>query len=67
MLVNRKEAGTFVPDEVDLICRVLKRLSVEKLERHKREALAQRVMANYMAGITDEDDLVSWSKQPLGR
>lgn len=59
--------GTFGPAELDLFDRVLAKLKVNELAEQDREPLAQRVMANYMAGITDEDELVSLSRQPLGR
>lgn len=33
----------------------------------KREQLASRIIANYMAGITDSGDLARISARPLGR
>ncbi|TIV13782.1 MAG: circularly permuted type 2 ATP-grasp protein, partial [Mesorhizobium sp.] len=33
----------------------------------EREALASRILANFMAGIQDEEELVSLSRLPLGR
>ncbi len=60
-------SGTFGPAELDLFDRVLAKLKVNELTEQDREPLEQRVMANYMAGITDEDELASLSRQPLGR
>ncbi len=59
--------GAFRPSEVELLARVLDKLDVKQLDNAQREAVAQRVMANYMAGITDEADLILFSRQPLGR
>jgi len=64
---TRKCNGAFHPAELDLLGRVLKRLRSGELDEAGRGALARRVMANYMAGIADEDELVTVSKQPLGR
>jgi hypothetical protein len=61
------EGGTFEPSELDLFGRVLKRLRSHELTEDQRQDLAQRVMANYMAGIIDEDELVELSRRPLGR
>ncbi|AZO28501.1 MULTISPECIES: hypothetical protein [unclassified Mesorhizobium] len=62
-----KEAGIFDSSEVALLGRVFDRLKEEHQSRERREALASRVIANYQAGIRDEDELVSVSKLPLGR
>lgn len=67
MHTHDKHDGAFRPSEVDLLARVLDKLNVKDMDEAKREALAQGVMANYMAGITDEDDLISLSRQPPGR
>ncbi|MDX8500646.1 hypothetical protein RFM99_19770 [Mesorhizobium sp. VK4C] len=61
------EAGIFDSSEVALLGRVFDRLKEEHQSRQRREALASRVIANYQAGIRDEDELVSVSKLPLGR
>lgn len=63
----RHHHGAFQPSELDLLERVLKKLGTEGLSQDVRQTTAQRVMANYMAGVTDEDELVSISKLPLGR
>ncbi|MDX8469097.1 hypothetical protein RFM26_25700 [Mesorhizobium sp. VK23B] len=62
-----KEAGIFDSSEVALLGRVFDRLKEEHQSQQRREALASRVIANYQAGIRDEDELVSVSKLPLGR
>lgn len=67
MPIRRKatEAGIFDPSELALLGRVFEQLKVN--DHHAREALASRIIANYMAGVTDEAELVSLSRQPLGR
>ncbi|PTE12410.1 hypothetical protein [Mesorhizobium helmanticense] len=69
MPIRRKaeEAGVFTPSEVALLGRVFDRLKIEGQSEQRREALASRIIANFSAGITDEDDLVLASKLPLGR
>ena len=47
--------------------RVFEQLKLDNQSPDAREAIASRIIANFMAGITDEDELVSLSKQPLGR
>ncbi|MER8830038.1 hypothetical protein NKH73_28045 [Mesorhizobium sp. M0938] len=69
MPIYRKaqEAGVFDSSEVALLGRVFDRLKIEGQSEQRREALASRILANYSAGLTDEDELVSASKLPLGR
>jgi hypothetical protein len=69
MPIYRKaqEAGVFDASEVALLGRVFDRLKVEGQSDQRREALASRILANYLAGLTDEDELASASKLPLGR
>ncbi|RWO52373.1 MAG: hypothetical protein E5Y10_29320 [Mesorhizobium sp.] len=62
-----KESGVFSASEVATLGRVFDRLKREGDSEHLREVLASRILANYTAGITDEDELVSASKLPLGR
>jgi hypothetical protein len=59
--------GTFKPAELALFDRVLERLKRPDVSDAERRALASRVIASYMAGITGEDELLSVAKQPLGR
>ncbi|WP_095199109.1 hypothetical protein [Mesorhizobium carmichaelinearum] len=61
------EAGIFDPSEVALLGRVFEQLRLENQSPEARDAIASRIIANYMAGIKDEAELVSLSKQPLGR
>ncbi|MER8395558.1 hypothetical protein NKH10_27490 [Mesorhizobium sp. M1340] len=50
-----------------LLGRVFDRLKSEALSEQRREALASRIIANYMAGLVDEEELLSASRQALGR
>lgn len=69
MPISRKaqEMGVFSASEVALFWRVFdqsKRLGETAAEQ---EARASRIIANYMAGIDDEAELVALSRKPLGR
>lgn len=61
------EAGIFDPSELALLARVFEHLRLDNQQPEARAAMASRIIANYMAGIKDEAELVSLSKQPLGR
>jgi hypothetical protein len=65
--VDHRRHGVFGPTELDLFERVLAKLGCDQRDEATRSSLAQRVMANYMAGIRDESELVETSRQPLGR
>ncbi|WP_040592241.1 hypothetical protein [Mesorhizobium metallidurans] len=69
MPIRRKagDSGVFDPTEVALLNRVFDRLKGEGQSEHQRETIASRILANYMAGVVDEDELVSVSRQALGR
>jgi hypothetical protein len=69
MPIYRKaqEAGVFDSSEVALLGRVFDRLKTEGQSEQRREAVASRIIANYMAGIRDEEELLSTSRQALGR
>lgn len=69
MPIRRKanEAGVFDASELALLRRVFEQLKLDGQTPDAREALASRIIANYMAGVTDEAELVSLSRQPLGR
>ncbi|UVC18339.1 hypothetical protein [Mesorhizobium onobrychidis] len=69
MSINRKirEARIFTPSEVGLFERVFERAKRKGDSEAHREALASRIVANYIAGITDEAELLALSRQPLGR
>ncbi len=60
-------AGVFDATELAILARVFDKLGVSSESEEEREAVASRIIANYMAGVTDEAELVSLSKQPLGR
>lgn len=62
-----EHAGVFDPTELALLARVFERLKIDSESAHRREALASRIIANYMAGVVDEEELLSVSKQALGR
>ncbi|WP_024927381.1 MULTISPECIES: hypothetical protein [unclassified Mesorhizobium] len=69
MPIRRKatDAGIFDASELALLGRVFEQLKLDSQSPDAREAIASRIIANYMAGVTDEAELVSLSKQPLGR
>ncbi|RWQ33602.1 MAG: hypothetical protein EOS21_29245 [Mesorhizobium sp.] len=69
MPVQRKAeaVGIFNSSEVVLLGRVFDRLKVDGQSEQQREVLASRILANYMAGVVDEEELLSASIQPLGR
>lgn len=62
-----KEAGIFSPSDIALLGRAFDKLKSEHQSPQRREALASRLMANYLAGIRDEDELLAASRLPLGR
>ncbi|WP_136622744.1 MULTISPECIES: hypothetical protein [Mesorhizobium] len=70
MPIRRKavDAGIFDRAELALLGRVFDQLKlVDDQSPDAQGRLASRIIANYMAGIKDEADLVSLSRQPLGR
>lgn len=69
MAISRKaqEAGVFDSSELALLGRVFEQLKLESCSVGQSEALASRIIVNYMAGVIDEAELVSLSRQPLGR
>ncbi|WEX09513.1 hypothetical protein [Chelativorans sp. AA-79] len=62
-----KEAGILNPVEVELLGRVFDTTAVPGETEHDRETRASRILGYYLAGITDEEELVGLAKQPLGR
>ncbi|CDX21329.1 conserved hypothetical protein [Mesorhizobium plurifarium] len=62
-----KEAGIFSSSDVALLGRVFDKLKSENQSPERREALASRLLANYLAGLRDENELLAASKLPLGR
>ncbi|MDX8454058.1 hypothetical protein RFM98_14950 [Mesorhizobium sp. VK9D] len=62
-----KDAGIFEPADLGLLARVFDLLKFDGQTAEQRDALASRILANFMAGITDEEELISLSRRPLGR
>ncbi|RWE72724.1 MAG: hypothetical protein EOS63_29790 [Mesorhizobium sp.] len=62
-----QDAGIFEPAQLEFVARVFDRLKTEEQTADEREALASRILANFMAGIEDEEELVSLSRLALGR
>ncbi|WP_027062842.1 hypothetical protein [Mesorhizobium loti] len=69
MPIRRKavDAGIFDSSELALLGRVFEQLKRDDQSTEAREGLASRIIANYMAGVIDEAELASLSRQPLGR
>ncbi|MBZ9810276.1 hypothetical protein LB542_15595 [Mesorhizobium sp. BR1-1-9] len=69
MPIQRKaaEAGIFDESELALLGRVFDELKLHNPSPDERDSIASRIIANYMAGVVDEAELISLSKQPLGR
>ena len=69
MPINRKinEGSILTPSEVGLLARVFEQAKKDVDSEARREALASRIIANYLAGITDEAELLALSRRPLGR
>lgn len=69
MPLRRKaeEAGILKPAELDLLGRVFEQTSVPGETEQAREGRASRILAYYLAGISDEAELRTLAKQPLGR
>lgn len=70
MPMERKmqEAGAFfTPSEVALLVQVFDQAKIAGETNAEKEKRASRIIANYMAGITTEEELISLSRQPLGR
>jgi hypothetical protein len=69
MPIHRKaqEMGVFSATEIALFRRVFDRSKQPGETDAEREARASRIIANYMAGIDDEEELVELSMKPLGR
>lgn len=61
------EAGIFGPAELDLLGRVFGDTAVSGESDHDRETRASRIIGYFVAGVTDETELRTLAKQPLGR
>lgn len=69
MVLRRKaqEAGVIRPSELELLGRAFDQTRVPGESESEREARASRILAYFLAGITDEEELRTLAKQPLGR
>jgi len=69
MPIRRKavDAGILDPAELALLGRVFAQMKTADQSADSQSRLASRIIANFMAGVTDEAELISLSKQPLGR
>jgi hypothetical protein len=62
------DAGIILkPEELELLGRVFKQSSAPDESEQAREDRASRILAYYLAGISDEAELRALAKQPLGR
>ncbi|MEX0955479.1 MAG: hypothetical protein WDZ83_09735 [Rhizobiaceae bacterium] len=61
------EAGIFGETELDLLSRVLEESAIADETGEEREQRASRIIGYFQAGITDEDELVTLARRPLGR
>ncbi|TIR43939.1 MAG: hypothetical protein E5X16_00330, partial [Mesorhizobium sp.] len=57
MASARLAKGAFTPVDVEFLCQILERGSVAKETAAERERRALRIIASYMAGVTDERQL----------
>ncbi len=69
MPIRRKamDAGILDSSELALLGRVFAQMKTPSQSAESQSRLASRIIANYMAGVVDEAELVLLSKQPLGR
>ena len=61
------EAGIFHSSDLDLLARVMERTQVAGETEEQRSARASRIISYFQMGLTDEDELVTLARQPLGR
>ena len=61
------EAGIFHSSDLDLLARVMEKTEVAGESEELRSARASRLISYFQMGLTDEDELVTLPKQPLGR
>jgi len=65
--MSNMSRNTFTTAETALFGRVFESGRVNGETEEQKEARASPIIANYMAGITDEAELVELSRKPLGR
>ncbi|MBX3575552.1 MAG: hypothetical protein KF694_24685 [Mesorhizobium sp.] len=61
------EVGVVGPEDLDLLGRVFHDTAVPGETDRDREARASRIIAYFIAGVADEEELRTLAKQPLGR
>ena len=61
------EAGVIGPSDLDKLGRVFRDTAVAFESDHDRETRASRIIGYFTAGVTDEVELRTLAKQPLGR
>lgn len=61
------ESGIVNANDLELLGRVFTRSTPDRETEREREARASRILGYFMAGIADEEELVTLAKQPLGR
>ena len=61
------ESGVLRPPELDLLGRASSNSSSAVNLSKPTMPSASRIIANYMAGVRDEAELILLSRQPLGR
>ena len=61
------EAGIYHSSDLDLLARVMEKTEVAGESEELRSARASRIISYFQMGLTDEDELVTLAKQPLGR
>ena len=61
------EAGIFHSSDLDLLARVMEKTEVAGESEELGSARASRIISYFQMGLTDEDELVTLAKQPLGR
>ncbi len=61
------EAGILGPDELELLGRVFRDTAIDGESDHERETRASRIIGYFTAGVTDEAELGTLAKAPLGR
>lgn len=63
MPMGRLTKGVFNPDEIEILSRVFAATSASNETEEQKEHRASRIIANYMAGITDERELIELSRK----
>lgn len=61
------EAGVIGPTDLELLGRVFQDTAAPGESDLDRETRASRIIAYFTAGVTDETELRTLAKQPLGR